>query len=590
MAGSRQLRFPDRYRSLRAHAIVWILLPLLLIISGLVAAGILSYRKVVVQLVLDHQARLASSAAANIDQVIDGYTSLLETLANNPDIFSEATETRTAALNQAAITLDFFNAGILLLDPPGNQVAEISSSMDVESLGASLLEIIATLQATQAPAISSVWVNQGGTQPLVLIAAPILDAEQRFHGALVGGIQLNNSRLADLIHKLVSREHGVVYLVDRQGQVFFSTSHGQSDHFQADHTFIEKALSAAEGGMRWDHPSGGRYLVGYAPVSLTGWSLVIQEPWEIVTTPARNYGILLVTAGLAACACLLLLGWYGVRRIVTPIQALSVQARQMVDLDGIEPLAESGIEEIDSLEHSFDHMAQQITSYRLGLRRYAGAITRKQEDERRHLARELHDETVQSLLAISRNLELESASESDPARLRRLGDMQKMVSETLAGVRQISRDLRPLVLEDLGLTPALQALVRSARQGAGAIPHIKLDIPPAPIRLNPQQELALYRITQEALTNARKHAQPTGMRVTLQVDHESIQLEIEDDGAGFQVPESLSELAQRGCFGLMGIQERVWEMGGSLRITSYPGEGTCLQVSMPVIALPQDQE
>lgn len=588
MASSRHLQLPERYRTLRAHANAWILLPLLLIITGLVMAGILSYRQVVVQLMLDHQARLASSTAANIDQVFDSYTLLLETLAHNPDSFSESTEIQTAVLNQAAITLDFFNAGIVLLDRSGNPLADLSSSMDVESLGPPLLEIMASLQATHMPVISSLWVNQGSAEPLVLIAAPVFDPEQRFLGAVVGGINLGNSRLADLIQNLVSSAHGIAYLLDHQGQVFYATSPEQSDHFLADQSLTGELLSAAMGGMRWDHPTGERFLLGYARVSSTGWRLVIQEPWDIVTTPARNYGIMLVIAGLAAIACVLLLGWYGVRRIVTPIQALSVQARQVVDLDGIEPLAESGIAEIDSLEHSFDHMAHQIATYRLGLRRYAGAITRKQEDERRHLARELHDETVQSLLAISRNLELESATENDPARLQRLGVIQKMVGETLTGIRQISRDLRPLVLEDLGLIPALQALVRSARQGPGAVPHIKLEIPADPIRLNPQQELALYRITQEALTNARKHAQPTGMRVSLQVDQASIQLEIDDDGLGFQVPESLSELAQRGCFGLMGIQERVWEMGGKLQITSYPGTGTCLQISMPVSEFTQD--
>jgi two-component system, NarL family, sensor histidine kinase UhpB len=313
--------------------------------------------------------------------------------------------------------------------------------------------------------------------------------------------------------------------------------------------------------------------------------LVLQEPWDMVTGPTRNYGYALISTGLAAFVIVLLLGWIGVRRIVTPIRALSDQARQLATVDGLEPIAESGISEIDSLEHSFEQMARQIASYRIGLRRYVGAITQKQEDEQRHIARELHDETVQSLLAISRTVEIAQATESDPQRLNRLADIQKMVLETLAGVRQISRDLRPLVLEDLGLIPALQAMVRSSRVGPGAIPHIKLEVPEKPFRLNAQQELALYRIIQEALTNARKHAQPTGVRVSLKVGIESVHLEIEDDGEGFKVPDSFSELAQRGCFGLMGIQERVWEMGGNLQLRSAPGEGTYLQITMPMIQI-----
>jgi two-component system, NarL family, sensor histidine kinase DegS len=95
--------------------------------------------------------------------------------------------------------------------------------------------------------------------------------------------------------------------------------------------------------------------------------------------------------------------------------------------------------------------------------------------------------------------------------------------------------------------------------------------------------LALYRITQEALTNARKHAHPTGVRVSLEISDTEILLGIADDGRGFEVPDSLADLAQKGCFGLMGIQERVWAMGGRLSIQSTRGEGTHLQVCMPVI-------
>jgi two-component system sensor histidine kinase DegS len=163
-----------------------------------------------------------------------------------------------------------------------------------------------------------------------------------------------------------------------------------------------------------------------------------------------------------------------------------------------------------------------------------------------------------------------------------MAELQAVVTGTLDGVRQIIKDMRPLVLEDLGLVPALKDLVRSARSGDGALPHARLNVSGPPANLRPEMELALYRITQEALTNGRKHARATGVRVDLTFLPDSVELEIADDGLGFTVPASLAELGQRGRFGLMGIQERAWAMEGGLSIRSAPGQGTQLGVTLPV--------
>jgi signal transduction histidine kinase len=230
------------------------------------------------------------------------------------------------------------------------------------------------------------------------------------------------------------------------------------------------------------------------------------------------------------------------------------------------------------LGQAFDQMAARITSYRAGLRRYVGAITTSQEEERKRIARELHDETVQNLVAILRRIELLQTHEANPEDLKRLSELQDTVEETLRGVRQISRDLRPLALEDLGFIPALQAQVNMAEEGGL---QVQLTVQGQSYKLLPDQELALYRIAQEALTNARKHAKATRIEITLLFKSEFVQLEIVDNGVGFSVPPSLMELAHHDNFGLLGIQERVWSVGGSLEISSSPGEGTRLHIQVP---------
>jgi signal transduction histidine kinase len=174
--------------------------------------------------------------------------------------------------------------------------------------------------------------------------------------------------------------------------------------------------------------------------------------------------------------------------------------------------------------------------------------------------------------------------EEEPAKIGRLKEMLRVVGETLMGIRRISRDLRPLMLEDLGLIPALQSLIRAAREGIGSIPHIHLEVSQEPVSLSPEHELAIYRIIQEALNNIRKHAEATGVQVRLVFGIEGVTFEIEDNGKGFQLPKSLAEFTQCGNFGLMGIQERVWSLGGKLSIQSDAGRGTSICIKIPNIS------
>jgi signal transduction histidine kinase len=348
-----------------------------------------------------------------------------------------------------------------------------------------------------------------------------------------------------------------------------------------DRPYVQNVIAGESGGTLWRARTGEEVVLGYAPVANTDWGLIVREPWDTVVGPAQTYGALMALATLAAVAVAAYLLLQGVRRIAVPIRLLVEQTRRLAAGTNVEPVAVSGVEEIDTLESAFGQMAVQITSYRAGLRRYVEAITQSQEDERRRIARELHDDTVQNLIWVNRRLELFQASEKDPNRRAQLAELQRLMADSVQGVRQISRDLRPPVLEDLGLVPALQTLIDAAHQGQGAIPHATLKVRGQAEKLSAEQELALYRLTQEALANVRRHAQATGVCVSLAFEPTAVQLDILDDGQGFEVPPLLTDLAQRDSFGLMGIQERVWALGGSMVIQSSPGQGACIHVSLP---------
>ncbi len=218
------------------------------------------------------------------------------------------------------------------------------------------------------------------------------------------------------------------------------------------------------------------------------------------------------------------------------------------------------------------------------MRFYARQIIHAQEEERKRIAREAHDETAQILVALSRRLEALAADEGLPQGfLDRLEGVRRLATNALQSVRRFSRDLRPPVLDDLGLVPAVEGLVAALREeGIDA----QLEVDGAPRRLEAEEELCLFRIAQEALNNVRRHAQASRVALRLGFYPACVRMSIQDDGRGFEAPDSVVELARSGKLGLIGMHERARILGGTLRIDSRPGQGTTLTVEVPVHPAP----
>lgn len=580
------MRRSFRFHSLLSQFTLRVIAPLMLMMLVMIATGLYVYQQIATSLLIDRDHQLAALSAAQLSTAMSGYARELGTLASSPAIRSNSAPARVAALKSATDLLQIFAAGIVIVDQEGT-VLDVAPP-EVPPVGQTVAgqDYFKAVRERLTPAFSNVSVNARTGQIMVVIAVPILDETKTFAGAVLGVVDLGNTALSQPIEELSIGDSGIAYVVDRNGRVIFHPDAATIGIDYSDRPFVRNVIAGESGGALWHDRTSEQVVVGYAPVAHTNWGVIVREPWESVVGPIQVYGVILGLATLAVVGVTAYLLWQGVRRIAIPVRLLVEQTVQLATGETVEPIASYGIREIDALEQAFSQMATQIASYRAGLRRYVEAITQSQEDERRRIARELHDETIQSLLTIARRLELYQATENDPTRLARLAEVQAMVTDTVQGVRQISRDLRPLILEDLGLIPALQTLVRAAREGQGALPHAKFEVRGQPVCLRGEQEIALYRITQEALTNVRKHARAKEARVYLSFNSTQVELEVSDDGQGFTVPFSLTELAQRDSFGLMGIQERVWAVGGSLSIRSTPNQGTQLIVAIPVESHP----
>jgi len=222
-------------------------------------------------------------------------------------------------------------------------------------------------------------------------------------------------------------------------------------------------------------------------------------------------------------------------------------------------------------------LRSSLTERQRELTQLSSHLIAVQEEERRRLARDLHDEFGQVLTAVNANLWIiERQPPADPSALRdRAAEARRLVNRTLAAMRQISHLLRPSLLDTLGLLPSLEQLVRSFGERQGIATSLSADGLPA--RLSPPVETALYRITQEALTNVARHARARRVRVALAAMGDELRLEIEDDGVGFTP--SGGRGPQAGI-GLVGIRERVRALGGELAVNS--GKGVRLEARVPL--------
>lgn len=215
------------------------------------------------------------------------------------------------------------------------------------------------------------------------------------------------------------------------------------------------------------------------------------------------------------------------------------------------------------------------------LHRLSAGMVKVQEDERRRIARELHDEVGQALSALA--LELTSAEQRLQRRgtVEPLGDARALADGALRTVRDLSQLLHPSVLEDLGLCAALQSLLRGVERRTGL--HATFQGEGLSTRAAPSVERAVYRIVQEAVTNVTRHAQAKTMTVRLSEAMGRLTVEIEDDGVGFAATQN----GQAGL-GLLSMRERAAQLGGSLAIKSTPGRGTRLVVGVPLAAGTED--
>jgi PAS domain S-box-containing protein len=223
------------------------------------------------------------------------------------------------------------------------------------------------------------------------------------------------------------------------------------------------------------------------------------------------------------------------------------------------------------------HERRALLESKRTLRELAASLVDTREEERRRIARELHDELGQQLTALKLELSALEGIETPCIPSARTQSMIQMVDDTVAATRRISMDLRPLMLDDLGLSAAIEWLAQETERRSGLQVTLRCD--PLPDLLPQKVLTALYRIVQEALTNIVRHANATRVVIAMAHTGSFIELRVEDNGAGF--PDQPQRVPGK-SFGLIGIRERVLMLGGELSLGNLPGGGASMVVKLPL--------
>lgn len=271
--------------------------------------------------------------------------------------------------------------------------------------------------------------------------------------------------------------------------------------------------------------------------------------------------------------------WFGAKQIVQPLQKLESKAAALAwgDFEAIkEPVG--GILEVQHLQQELTEMSRKVQAAQEGLHDYIGAITSAQEEERARLARELHDDTIQAVIALKQRVQLLQKSIKEQNGRQSLKELETLAEQTIENLRRLTRALRPIYLEDLGLVTALDMLAREISQGNPLT--VEFQKTGNERRLSREEELSLYRIAQEALNNVVKHSRATCVDLSIRYSASEIALVIADNGSGFVSPASPTEFASNGHFGLLSIHERADLIGARLEIESALGQGTRIEIRL----------
>lgn len=324
------------------------------------------------------------------------------------------------------------------------------------------------------------------------------------------------------------------------------------------------------------------YKILWANIAIVGAGAVggtIITIWHVTTFPNDlHYPLIALFAAIGVVISIIVNQWV-LRKALDPLDRLQavVDAIRSGRSDVRVVLGDNSDERFDRLADAFNQMLEQLARDAQEMQQLSRQILQAQEEERHRLARELHDEAAQSLTSLLVYIRLLERAKNPEEAQRHVQELRRLTAAALEDVRRVAVDLRPTILDDLGLSAALEWRVDELNKQSGL--HAVFTAEGMEQRLARTTELVLYRVGQEALSNVHRHAAASKVTVSLRRDGDCCILHVADNGVGFD-PAAIERADGHGL-GLLGMRERVAIVGGELEIISRPGAGAIITARVP---------
>ncbi len=518
---------------------------------------------------------------------------------------------------KAAYRYSIFTDGIFLVDSGGNVAFGYPERIREAALNVLSIEPVSRMLAEGAPVVSNVYALAPTGKKVLFVLVPLRDRNGAPAGAAAGQVDPTSPLL---VRKLglsdVARDE-FIDIVDSNGVVIASSNPAHTLTQCGRAQFYATLIGAREERVatcHHCHESGERSerentVLAFTPLRVAPWGISIQEPKDAVFAPVEKLKRTFLALGFVFAGTALVLTIGLNRSIVIPLKELIQGAERIASGELSTPIRPRGRDEIGLLGRSFETMRSRLVESMESITRHARDLEHRvqertsqidesqrrvefllkkvitsQEDERKRIARQLHDDTLQDLSA--------ALMQVDVARIRpgglapdAVGKIRDIVLRSWEGVIGIIQDLRPSLLDDLGLVPAIESLLEKHLGERGIAYAVDAeDMKDA--RFGPEVEIALFRILQEAIANVARHARAENVVVRFGIRDHSLHVDVEDDGEGFDVASLEGPSAREGKdprgFGLLGMRERAAQIGGKLEIASRPGTGTRIRLEVPL--------
>jgi signal transduction histidine kinase len=523
----------------------------------------------------------------------------------------------------AALLLDHFGrinpypffhvSGIWLLDSAGEVVdgaglptpADAPAGVGQRLVAAELAQSAVLRSVAPIPgafAFATVLVRLPGTPAsVVLVHTTSVNSSADFVPAQYGrvggsGATPPGSDAAETYHLEVVDPDGMAVLGVGSDEVPGQPSH----HFPAMRGLVASGSAAALLHEPGPGETFAPHVMAVVPLADSPFYVVLEQPVDVALALPLRLRQQLLLATVVGFLASLAVAWVTTRHVVKPTEELTRAAERMAGGDLAVPISVAAQDEVGQLAENLEAMRQRLraayeavenTNKELEVRvsertERLDQVLRQtisaQEDERRRLARELHDETAQTIAALSIALDRarDGLQGAGADAVSQIAQAKELSTRLLAETRRLILGLRPTVLDDMGLLPAIRWYADSYLGDKGIEVTVEAAVPTE--RLPAHIEVALFRIVQEALANVAKHARAGHVDVRLTHDQSEIRVAVADDGRGFDVARAFGGSSPTESVGLLGMQERARLLGGRLEVLSHDGGGTVVRVEIPL--------